>query len=169
MLPASGVLLLLQGGDGLRQLYLEHRVVGEVHAFFELDRPGAVVGRHLGHSVGERWFVFGRPGKVVVGVEALKDVRRDDAGIEIVNARRIKPGFGCREGISQHLGLSRLCARSGQGKKRGARRESYPPADVCCHAQGPDGRTGPHCAPPCASRSLSISTYFQKLRTKILR
>ena len=139
--------------DELARLAFERRVVGEVDARSQLDRPGAEVGRHLGHRRRRQRLDLDRPGQVVVGVQAFEDVRRDGARIEVDDLRRIEGRLGDGERHAQHLGGGR-CLR--------ARRRDHAQRDQ-------QGNERLHLGPCLCNSSRSMSRYFQKSRTKTLR
>ena len=78
-------------------------VVGEVDAGLDARRPDGEVGIRLGHRLGGQGLELGGPREVVVGDQALEDVRRDHPGVEVLDARGVKAGFGHAEGVAQHL------------------------------------------------------------------
>ena len=102
-------------GDELAPLALEGRILGEEDAGPDLDGPDAKVGGALGHAGrGERLDLH-RPRQVVVGVEALEDVRRQRARVQVVDLGRVEARLGDLEGVAQDLRRDRRADAVGGG------------------------------------------------------
>ena len=118
-LPRVDVVL----GDELAPLALERRVVGEEDAGPDPRGPDAEVVGVLRHAVGGERLDLHRPRQVVVGVEALEDVRRQRARVQVVDLGRIEAGLGDLEGVAQDLRRHRRADAVVRGRPGQVRRD----------------------------------------------
>ncbi len=87
----------------LALLSLEHRVVGEVDALLDADRPREAVGGDLGQRLRCARNDLVRPREVVVLVERVEDRRVDRVGVQVLRGLRIEAGLGDDDRRTQHL------------------------------------------------------------------
>src|SRR6185503_7854381 len=85
----------------LAPLALEHRIVGEVDARPDADRPDLAVRRDFWHRCGRVGPYLVGPSEVLEPERRVVDVRDDLARIEVVDLRRIESGLGDGEGVAQ--------------------------------------------------------------------
>ena len=91
------------GGRELPALSLEHRVVGEIDARPDADRPRPAVGRDLRHARRRVRHELVRPREVVVPVERIEDRAIDAVRILVAGRLRVEARLRRRERDAQHL------------------------------------------------------------------
>ncbi len=91
------------GGRQLPALALEHRIVGEVDAGPDADRPRLAVGRDVGHAHRGVRDELVRPREIVVLVERVEDRAIDAVRILVARRLRIEAGLGRGKRDAQHL------------------------------------------------------------------
>ena len=146
----------------LALLPLERRVVGEVDARLDADRPRAPVGRDLrqrGRGVRHQPV---RAREVVVGEERLEDRALHVPRVQVGGRLRIEAGLGDRERHPQHLarigpllGRRRCGGADGRGDDGRGERERTPRARAS-HRR----RSQVHCALPVALRRFESTSKY---------
>ena len=132
---------------GCRQLpalSLEHRVIGEIDAGPDADRPGLPVGRDFRRAHGGVGDELVRAGEIVVAIQRVEDHAIDAVGVFVPGSLRIEARLRRRKGDAQHL--VRIALRQA---RRGDACEAHP------GQRGDGGRCHSHRCPPGAFRAPS--------------